>query len=270
MERHVRIAGSGMGTPCGSRVVGWEGARESRVGTRVLRGQRIGSCGISRRHRTGVSGTIERHEARAAEHTSRRRGEDTPALALVDAHLPHLPAFARASAGAKLVEALLAVLDHLTRAAWLPARSAESLAALREANHRIAFARLLLRGMRERAYLSVDQHAYAAEALESIGRMVGAWLRAARRNNNSPDNRNNNLGGRCAREGGLCLTPRGHGFAVCALSSPARGLRVPVVRHPSVATVRPRWGPPCSSRRPHRVAGLRARSSHCGSLSSRA
>lgn len=96
----------------------------------------------------------------------------------IDARLPHLPAFARASAGAKFVEALLVTLDHLTRAAWLPARSAESLAALREANHRIAFARLLLRGMRERAYLSVDQHAYAAEELESIGRMVGAWLRA--------------------------------------------------------------------------------------------
>ena len=97
----------------------------------------------------------------------------------IDAHLPHMPAFARASAGAKLVDTLLSTLEELSRAAWLPRRSPEALGALRQANQRVAFARLLLRGMRERHYLSTEQHAYAVEELDAIGRMVGAWRRSA-------------------------------------------------------------------------------------------
>lgn len=98
----------------------------------------------------------------------------------LDAVLPNLPAFARASAGAHAVDAALALLDALTTASWAPRDSPEARAALTAANTRVAFLRLLLRGMRERAYLSTAQHEHVAALNERVGRMVGAWLRATK------------------------------------------------------------------------------------------
>ena len=68
-------------------------------------------------------------------------------------------------------------MDALTVATFAPRRSVSRSDALAHANHRVALLRLVLRGARERR-LSIDQHTYAAEQLSSIGRMVGAWLRA--------------------------------------------------------------------------------------------
>lgn len=97
-----------------------------------------------------------------------------------DGHLGNLPAHARASAGARLVDALLALLEDLSAAAYLPRHGDARAVTLQRANQRVAFARLLLRGLLARKYLSVPQHAHAAEQLDAIGRGVGGWLRAQR------------------------------------------------------------------------------------------
>jgi len=39
--------------------------------------------------------------------------------------------------------------------------------------------RLLLRGARERRYLSTGQHDHAIEGLGELGRMIGGWLRSS-------------------------------------------------------------------------------------------
>ena len=103
----------------------------------------------------------------------------------LDARVMSFPASARASLGAHLLDHVLRVLDHTTRAAWLPRDAPTLPAVLNEANHRVAMARMLLRGAHDRRHLSDAQHAFAAEQLHSIGRQIGAW-RAARRRSLPP------------------------------------------------------------------------------------
>ncbi len=80
-----------------------------------------------------------------------------------------------AAMGAHLLDHALAVLDHATRAAWLPREAPRLAQEITEANHRVQMLRLLLRGARDRRHLSEDQHAHAVEQLDTIGRQLGAW-----------------------------------------------------------------------------------------------
>jgi hypothetical protein len=96
----------------------------------------------------------------------------------LDARVVAFPANARPLLGRSLHDAAVDLLDRLLRVAYLPREAPERSAELRVANQRVALLRYLLRGALERHYLSRDQHAYAAERLDAIGRMVGAWARA--------------------------------------------------------------------------------------------
>ncbi len=96
----------------------------------------------------------------------------------LDAHVVNLPAHTRAALGARTLDAALDLLDALLVAAYAPRASDDHVRALRSANQRVALLRFLLRGLRDRKHLSLDQHAYAAERLDTIGRMTGAWRRS--------------------------------------------------------------------------------------------
>lgn len=93
----------------------------------------------------------------------------------LDAHVMNLPARVRAATGAHVLTTILDVLDALVSASYEPSESLERPTLLRRANQRIAFLRYLLRGMRDRRQLSLEQHEHVATKLNSIGRMVGAW-----------------------------------------------------------------------------------------------
>lgn len=99
----------------------------------------------------------------------------------LDARVGDMPAWVRHALGARILDTVLALLDLLLQAAYAPRGGAEQRTALQEANRRVAFLRLLLRGARDRRHLATGQHAWAAERLDEIGRMVGAWLRATTR-----------------------------------------------------------------------------------------
>lgn len=96
----------------------------------------------------------------------------------LDGHLVHLPAHTRAALGARALDAAVDLLDALLVAAYAPRASDDHARALRTANQRVSLLRFLLRGLRDRKHLSLDQHAYAAERLDTIGRMTGAWRRS--------------------------------------------------------------------------------------------
>lgn len=97
----------------------------------------------------------------------------------LDERVVDWPSHAKPALGRAVLTTALALLDQLTRASFTPRREAQHGLALREANHRVAFLRLLLRGARERRFLSPAQHTFASERLEAIGRGVGAWRKVA-------------------------------------------------------------------------------------------
>ncbi len=96
----------------------------------------------------------------------------------LDNHIANLPAQARAATGARVLATAIDTLDVLLRVAYEPRGSAERPALLRSANQRIALLRYLVRGLRDRRQLSLEQHAYVATRLDAIGRMVGAWSKS--------------------------------------------------------------------------------------------
>ena len=85
----------------------------------------------------------------------------------IDARVMDFPVTARHGVGALLVQTVIAALDGLVEASYSPSASADRLAALRRANHRVALLRLLVRGARERHYLSIPQYEYATKLLLS-------------------------------------------------------------------------------------------------------
>jgi hypothetical protein len=97
----------------------------------------------------------------------------------LDARVADFPTYARHSIGARILDAAIDLLDAYLCATYAPARSEEGGRALVRANQRLALLRLLLRGARERRYLSVAQHEHVAECLAELGRMTGAWLKHA-------------------------------------------------------------------------------------------
>ncbi len=84
---------------------------------------------------------------------------------------------ARREIGHRLVTVVLDLLDVVTRAHYSRDPAARLLH-LDEANATVAFLRLLLRGARELRLLAPDQHGFASERLDGIGRQVGAWRRS--------------------------------------------------------------------------------------------
>ena len=95
----------------------------------------------------------------------------------LDERVMGLPAHARAAVGARVLDATLDALDLLLSAAYEPKSSAHRPEYLRRANQRLAFLRFLLRGLRDRRHLSLDQHAHAVGMVDALGRQVGAWAR---------------------------------------------------------------------------------------------
>lgn len=95
----------------------------------------------------------------------------------LDARVTDFPVTARHSLGPRVLGAIVDVMDLLTRAAYTPRDSPRRLEALLEASHRLALLRLLLRGCRERKYLSVSQHEHVVERVSELGRMLGGWIR---------------------------------------------------------------------------------------------
>jgi hypothetical protein len=94
----------------------------------------------------------------------------------LDARVMDFPVAARREHGRHVLDAILALLEALTRAQY--ARGTTRLTHLEDANARVALLRLLVRGARELHRLSPGQHEHASVALDTIGRQVGAWRRS--------------------------------------------------------------------------------------------
>ncbi|MBN1610950.1 MAG: four helix bundle protein [Polyangiaceae bacterium] len=104
----------------------------------------------------------------------------------LDARVEGFAASARRHIGHRTLDAVLDALAATAEAAYLP-RGERRVLELEAANRRLTIVRLLLRGARERRYLSVGQHEHAMRLLESWGRQLGGWLRAERRRTATPE-----------------------------------------------------------------------------------
>lgn len=98
----------------------------------------------------------------------------------LDAHVVNLPAHARTSVGARVLDTILALLDGLLVAAYAPARSAPRAEALTLAHGRVTLLRYLLRGMHDRRYLSHEQHAFVVDRVDALARRISGWRSASR------------------------------------------------------------------------------------------
>ena len=99
----------------------------------------------------------------------------------LDGRVTDFPTAARHGVGHRILDASVDLLDAYLQAAYAPRSSPEATAALGRANQRLALLRLLLRGARERRYLSIAQHDHAIERFAELGKMTGGWLRQLRR-----------------------------------------------------------------------------------------
>jgi hypothetical protein len=97
----------------------------------------------------------------------------------LDGRLVDFPATARPLAARRTFDAATDVLDALLEATYAPRASTRRRDALVRANQRLALLRLLLRGARDRRYLSISQHDHVIEQLGELGRMIGGWLRSS-------------------------------------------------------------------------------------------
>lgn len=78
-----------------------------------------------------------------------------------------------------MIDAALDALTLTTEACYSPRGSARvELLAL--VNRRLALLRILLRGARERRYLSLGQHEHAMRLIDTWGKQVGGWLKSER------------------------------------------------------------------------------------------
>ncbi|MBI4705673.1 MAG: four helix bundle protein [Deltaproteobacteria bacterium] len=98
----------------------------------------------------------------------------------LDERCAAFPAAARRQLGHRILDAALDALADTTEAAVLPRGQARE-ARLCAANRALTLLRILLRGARDRRYLSVGQHEHAMRLVDDWGRQVGGWLRAERR-----------------------------------------------------------------------------------------
>ncbi len=91
------------------------------------------------------------------------------------------PAHARRALGDRLLSETVDLLSDLSASAYARQRSVRQRERLQSASERIALLRLLVRGAAERRYLSLGQREHASERLVELGRMIGGWLRHARK-----------------------------------------------------------------------------------------
>jgi|GEM_PF-1236186 len=114
------------------------------------------------------------------------RARPTPASVIEDTYQAWLwlderasgfPALARRQVGHRALDAILDALTAVTEAAYLP-RGAPRARRLADANRSLTVLRILLRGARDRRYLSLGQHEHAMKLVDGIGRQVGGWLRS--------------------------------------------------------------------------------------------
>jgi hypothetical protein len=94
----------------------------------------------------------------------------------VDARVAQLPVSARRQLGHRLLDAVLDALTGTAEAVYLP-RGRERTSCLQYVSRRLLLVRLLLRGARDRRYLSIDQHEHAMVLIDGWGRQVGGWIR---------------------------------------------------------------------------------------------
>jgi hypothetical protein len=96
----------------------------------------------------------------------------------LDERLAALPALARRSLGHRASTAALDALCALTEATFLP-RGPRRLERMHDAQRALTVLRILLRGARDRRYLSVGQHEHAMRLFDDVGRQLGGWVRAS-------------------------------------------------------------------------------------------
>ena len=98
----------------------------------------------------------------------------------LDERVTAFPVHARRHVGHRVLEAVLDALTAVVEASY--ARPGERRhAELAFAARRLTLARLLLRGARDRRYLSLAQHEHAMRLMDEWGRQVGGWLRSETR-----------------------------------------------------------------------------------------
>ncbi len=94
----------------------------------------------------------------------------------LDGRVASMPVSARRQLGHRMIDAVLDALVAATQAAYLP-RGPARLRELHAASRSLAVLRILLRGCRERRYLSIDQHEHAMKLVDDWGRQLGGWIR---------------------------------------------------------------------------------------------
>lgn len=97
----------------------------------------------------------------------------------LDARVTTYPALARRQLGHRTLDAVLDALTATTEATYCPP-GPPRVRLIGLANRRLTLTRLLLRGARERRYLSIRQHEHAMRLLDDWGRQLGGWLRHER------------------------------------------------------------------------------------------
>jgi hypothetical protein len=97
----------------------------------------------------------------------------------LDERVQAFPKAVRPQLGRRALDTILDALTSLSHAMYLPRGSAR-VRELEGVNRHLATLRLLLRGARDRRYLSLDQHEHAMRLVDECGRRTGGWLRLER------------------------------------------------------------------------------------------
>jgi hypothetical protein len=95
----------------------------------------------------------------------------------IDERVAMFPTEARRQMGHRIIDAALDALSATVEAAYArrpPVRAAR----LEHASERLTVLRILLRGARDRRWISIAQHEHAMGLVDDWGRQVGGWLRS--------------------------------------------------------------------------------------------
>lgn len=97
----------------------------------------------------------------------------------LDLRVRDLPTAARHTVGARMLTTSIDLLELLIQATYARRGSNTRHQSLARANVKLALLRLLVRGCRDRHYISIGQYEQAIEKLVALGKLVGAWLKSA-------------------------------------------------------------------------------------------
>lgn len=89
-------------------------------------------------------------------------------------HVGKFPRSHRYALGERIEQRMLAVLEHLVRAAYVRDKQAP----LRQANSELQVLRLLVRLGKDLGFTSVSQYEFISRELVDLGRQIGGWVRA--------------------------------------------------------------------------------------------